>query len=180
MRIVIDVDLCVVDVSQGWLAYLNSYYKQTTNIPEENIEYDLSNYFTICDHKFAMGVDGFHKYWTWSNLYDYAVPLPYTREIINNWMAQGHDVVFVSMIRGDHYQSKQLFLEKYFKAASFVATSRKDLIPCDVFIDDRNNFLNMANAKHKFKVKTPYTQDTKLNTEVVEVENFTDIIKYLK
>lgn len=170
----------MVDVSQGWLAYLNAYYKQTANIPEENIEYNLSKYFTIQDHQFAMGVDGLTKYWTWDNLYDYAVPLPHTRKIANKWIEQGHDVVFVSMALGNHFESKKLFLEKYFKGASFVVTSRKDLIPCDVFIDDRNNFLNMADARYKFKVKTPYTQEVELTSEVVVVNNFDEISKYLK
>lgn len=180
MRIVVDVDLCVVDVSQGWLAYLNAYYKQTANIPEENIEYNLSKYFAIQDHKFAHGIDGMSAYWTWSNLYDYAVPLLYTRDVVNKWIEQGHDVVFVSMVLGNHFQSKKLFLEKHFEGSSFVATSRKDLIQCDVFIDDRHNFLNMANAKHKFKVNTPYTQEVNLTTEAVVVNNFNEIVKYLK
>ena len=179
MRIVIDVDLCVVDVSQGWLAYLNAYYKQVTDIPDENIEYNLSKYFTVQDHQFAHGIDGLSSYWTWGNLYDYAVPLPYTRDIVNKWIEQGHDIVFVSMVVGNHFESKKLFLEKYFQGASFVATSRKDLIPCDVFIDDRNNFLNMANSKHKFKVKTPYTQQVIAHAPIIHVNNFNEINDYL-
>lgn len=179
MRIVIDVDLCVVDISKGWLDYLDAYYKQVTDIPEENIEYNLSKYYTVQDHKFAHNIDMMCNYWDWTNLYDYAQPLPYTQDVITKWIANGHDVVFVSMVRGGHFQSKKLFIEKYFKGSSFVATDRKDLIPCDVFIDDRNNFLNMAYAKYKFKVKTPYTQDVDLIADYTEVCNFNEIQRFL-
>lgn len=158
----IDVDLTLVSTDEEWAEYLDSRYMNLgldlPDFPDNNIDYNLGSYYPELKDPYT--------FWRMEDVYDNLTPLPYAEEVIND-LCERHEVVFVSTIKGNHHKSKYNFLKRHFpKMSGFVATKEKQYVPCNVFIDDRNDVLNKVKAEHRIKMITPYTQAEEL-TKVV-------------
>lgn len=158
-RILVDVDQTVVDTLSEWARWLE--FKTKTRKPIhtfQEVEYNVASYWEKeCE---AMGIDGL-DFWRQPDVYDNLKPLPKSVETLrylNN--VCGHEIVFVSQLKGNHHKSKYYFLQKYFPfMTGFVGTKEKWLVYGDVLIDDRNNHLNsMPDHFGLVKIETRCTQ----------------------
>ena len=143
MRIAVDCDLTVVDTAHHWWEWLNKVTLSDNPYPlfeDGVVDYDLTKYYK--KELDAIGIDGY-EFWRSSTLYDTLVPIDGAVEVLQHLHELGHEIIFVSTIKGSHHKSKYYFLKRYFPfMKGFVATKEKHLVGCDVIIDDRNNVLN--------------------------------------
>lgn len=178
--IAVDVDLTVCAIDELWLNWLQHITGTDFNPLglEGELDYNMSNYFSEGLQK--AGVDGL-DFFRSESAYDYAKPVKGSVEALRTLHEMGYKIVFVSAVKGNHHSSKFRWLKRNFPfMAGFVATKEKWLIPCDIFIDDRNNFLNMVPAKTKIKKLTAYKQDTELTCRVMVCEEWENILEYIK
>lgn len=163
--IAVDVDLTVVDMAPFWWSWLQEQTECDRPYPHfghiGEIDYDLSNYFK--EELEEKGIDG-HDYWRQKNIYDGKVPIPGSRETLCRLFLRGHDIIFVSQLKGDHHKSKVEFLKRHFPyMKAFVGTKEKWAVRCDVLIDDRESHLaSMPDDVILVKYNTPYTQNVSL------------------
>jgi 5'(3')-deoxyribonucleotidase len=118
-------------------------------------------------------------------LYDNIKPIPEVVEALAGIVGDVK-VVFCSMCRPEHLKSKKNFIDREIGQFlqvlyGFVDTADKDTLKADIFIDDRHNFLNMADSGAvKIKVNTPYTQDEELRVPVITTNSWLEIKGVLK
>jgi len=175
----VDVDLTVCDVGPAWWRWMEAEsgcwqdYPCEEDTPPESVCYDMSIYFT--DQLWKRGIDPMDFYRA-KDCYDHENPLPGAVAGLQALHNEGHEIVFISMITGGHFQSKKRFLEKYFPfMKAFIATGEKQYINLDVMVDDRNRFLNTTNAEVRIKIATPFTQCTELSVDVIECQGWAEI-----
>jgi 5'(3')-deoxyribonucleotidase len=142
MKIVVDVDLVVVDTDLAWLKDLQkTYYDKfgTYKVFEwgEERSYDLHHYFPELSQEEAWA------FWSKPDLYDNLVPKTGAYEALKAFHEQGDEIIFCSYCKKDHFGSKCDWLKKTFPFMDgFHATKEKHQITADIFIDDRNDMLN--------------------------------------
>jgi 5'(3')-deoxyribonucleotidase len=155
--IAIDVDLTVVRSDLAWWKWLQRLTDCYMPFPEgDNIDYDLSKHFR--EELNELGIDG-KEFWRYEGIYDWMSPMDDSVNVIDNLNLAGWEIVFVSAIKGHHHKSKYNFLKKNFPCmAGFIATKEKQLVYCDVMIDDRNENLGYSRAGGNIKFLTPYNQ----------------------
>jgi 5'(3')-deoxyribonucleotidase len=178
--IAIDVDQTVVRSDLAWWKWLNRLTDCYYEFPEgDNLEYNLSSYFK--DELAEIGVDGM-DFWRYEGIYDWMSPMDDAVEVIKILGSLGWEIVFVSAIKGHHHKSKYTFLRKYFPCmAGFIATKEKQLVSCDVMIDDRNENLGYSRARTNIKFLTPYHQTVMIpDKKVIVLDNWMDIYEELK
>lgn len=153
--IAIDVDLTVCKIDVLWWEWLCCITNTMKPFPEGEVDYDLSEYFR---HELGRaGRDGL-DFFRQEGVYDFAEPVAGSVKAIKELKDNGHTILFVSAIKGNHHKSKFLFLQKHFPFMDgFLATKEKQFVKCDVLIDDRNKFLNLVDCV-KIKFYTQYTQ----------------------
>lgn len=165
--ILVDVDITVCPSDEGWLEWLQYYshmsYSPFEDVSVEVVEYDLSIYFKdyleedVCPY----------EYWRDKELYKYLPPVYGSEEVLEELHRMGHNIVFVSQLKGWHHKSKWEWLKHHFPYLSgFVGTKEKWLVRGDVLIDDRHSHLNSMSGDVKLvKMKSPYTQGIPLHRE---------------
>lgn len=155
MRIAVDVDLTIVDTGAAWLEYLRNKTGRHIQVPDRNIPYNFGELAPELSSEEVMG------FWHCENLYDNLEPIHGAVEAIEKLHDKGHEIIFVSHVIGNHYESKRLFLNRFFPFhKGFVATEAKHLVKMDVLIDDRNSNLNACKREGIIPLRydTPYTQ----------------------
>ena len=135
-----DVDGVIVDTPMLWLEHLESICNKT--LPRDQMyNYDLRVYFE--KELENIGIDAF-EWWRQEGLYDYLEPIEGSVGVLQELSERGHEIVFVSAIKGWHVKSKYYFLRKYFPFMSgYVSTKEKGYVRADVMIDDRARNLQL-------------------------------------
>lgn len=179
MRIGVDVDLTVAQSDKIWFEWLCMKTGIRPTLPLNNINYNLGHYFAqICNTK---GVDPL-DFWRSTNVYTDMPTVNDSVEVLKELHEMGHEIVFISALKGDHHKSKYYWLKKNFPFMSgFVGTREKDLVDVDVLIDDRNNFLNSMNGSClKFQIFTPYEQYEDPHPDVILGVGWLEILEFFK
>lgn len=143
-RIGIDVDCVVIQTDHLWLDWLvETTGKKVEYLPND---YDFTKEFSR--ELRLLGMDGF-EFWRDEGLYDHLSPHPDCIQTIRRWKKRGHEIVFISSIKGAHHKSKVEFLKRNFEFDAFIATKEKGYVDVDVMIDDRQENLDMFPNKVK-------------------------------
>ncbi len=151
-RVLIDCDGVLVEsIGQDWFNWLkrNFQFKKefahliTENYKTVKLPYNLSTLFHTGD--FHTGFE----YWNDEFLYDSYTPLKDTQKCLDLLHIKGYDIVVVSKVIGNHYQSKERFIKKYFPYAKFVVTEDKYLVNGTFFIDDSIAMINKMSEETK-------------------------------
>lgn len=178
-RIIVDIDLTVVETCRVWWQYLVS--KSLSNISYDEylaangtIPYDLATLFPDV-------LDG-HLFWYQHDLYDDLVPLPNAVKVLLDIKTRfGYEIVFCSHVCGGHYDSKIAFIDRFFPFAdAVVITGEKYTVSGDLVVEDRNEYINMINASHYLKMDTPYEQLDVLNKPVTVVSNWNQVLDFVE
>ena len=161
--IAVDVDFTVVDmvpVWWHWLENITNCKKDIDKTTNGQIDYDLSVYFK--EELKAVNRCGLDFY-RQDGLYDTIKPIQKSVEVLNKVSLAGHEIVFVSAIKGRHTKSKAEFIKRHYPFYSgIVYTKEKQYVDCEVFIDDRVNNINMSKAPLKIFLDSPVIQSDKL------------------
>lgn len=137
----VDVDLTVVDSDSGLfehcnlLSGLNLNHEVVTKVMG-HVPYDFSKiYGELTDQQIM-------RYWGQDNLYDSMEPMEGAVDVLKQ-LSKQHHIVFVTVLTGNHYDSKRRFLDRYFPFAdALVCTKQKDFARIDMLVDDRVENLN--------------------------------------
>ena len=143
----VDIDQTIVDSHSLWIEWLSSQGIRTT-IDEIN------------NQKFDIDIEDF---WRDENLYDSLSLYDERISFYLESLSSKYDIVFISKCFPEHIQSKYNFLKRNFKFKfSFMETTLKYLIDCDVMIDDSNSVLDsFSNSKtYCCKAKLPFVKQT--------------------
>lgn len=175
MRIGIDVDLVTLASDEAWWDWLYSMCRENSNDKTSledlksvcqslgrEVDYDLSKYFSPPLNENVSPYD----FWRSTNVYDTISPVKGAVDKIKQLIGSGHEVVFITHVKGHSMKSKYNNLVRLFGggAFSFVVTKEKHLVNVDVIIDDRNEMVNKCfeGGIEAIRFDTPYTQDEKL------------------
>lgn len=167
----IDIDECVVDMWPVWLSWCNSMYNKSLTAEDIGHEYDLTKHFGYSCLDF----------WATPNLYQRLKPKEGCVHALDRLHFMGWKFGFVSYAKKGHFESKCDFINEWFPNRSFIhCTKEKGFTRCDVFIDDRNKYLNQQlDGVDRIKMETPYTQDEALGYGVVKVNTWHDVLAVL-
>lgn len=159
----VDVDLTVVNTATGWFNWCNelSQYKRTwEDVVFDNgsrpLTYDFRQLFPDVTNKQSL------DYWRQADLYNELEPLEASVQMLKELADEGHQIVFVSTLKGNHHKSKYEFCERHYPFLSgFIGTKEKHFARVDVLIDDRIDNLNkVASVGIKPIIyRTPFVQD---------------------
>lgn len=154
MRIGIDIDLTVVDTGVEWLKFLEKKSGRQVQMPKD-APYNIGHLFPEVSNEDSM------SFWNCERLYDEMNPIEGSKGAIARLHEDGHEIIFVSHVIGNHLESKRRFVNFHFPYnIGFIATREKQLVNIDVMIDDRINILNACKAEGIFPLqfKTRYDQ----------------------
>lgn len=144
MIIGVDVDLVAVNSDIGlleWCNKLSSHPLMYNDVFNEELYGTLPYEFHTLYPDVSM--EQVIDYWRQEGLYDNMMPAPACGSVLWRWHNQGHHIVFVSALTGNHFDSKRKFLERHFPFMSgFIGTHQKQFASVDVLIDDRMENLN--------------------------------------
>ncbi|AND75010.1 hypothetical protein pf16_87 [Pseudomonas phage pf16] len=137
----VDVDLTVVDSDSGLFEHCNMLSGLNLNheiVTERmgHVPYDFSKIYPELTDAQIM------RYWGQRDLYDFMEPKEGAVEVLRQ-LSKQHHIVFVTILTGDHYDSKRHFLDRHFPFAdALVCTKQKDFARIDMLVDDRVENLN--------------------------------------
>lgn len=157
---VVDVDLTVVDAVTPWIDYMNNLTGASFEINEgQSYPYNLTEIFKHylqSEEDISMLFD----YWKQKDIYDNLAPYEGAVEALGTLNKRGYDIVFASVVKGDHSKSKYYFLKKHFPfMAGCMFTREKGYIKADVVFDDRNEYLKQFGVPTKrIRFNTQFTQ----------------------
>ncbi len=163
--IVVDVDNTVTDVIStegGWVDNLNKLTGQSLSIdPGKSYPYNLTTLY----EDYNRDEHDLFEFWKRRDVYDNAKPIEGSVEALWLLKRMGCDIVFCSVVKGDHSKSKYQFLERNFPFMDGCAFTReKGYMRADVIIDDRVESLNQFEDNVlKLCPETPYEQTTEPN-----------------
>lgn len=174
----VDVDLTVVASDIPWFDWCNSKCNHKLDreklIAEHgSIPYDFRTIFNFDQPTDALA------FWNDENIYDELDPLPGVIECLHNLSRYGHEIVFVSKLMGNHFESKKRFLERFFPFMDgFIGTDQKKFARVDMLIDDRVDHLNRVQAAGITPVQymTPYLQDEEPAKDMAFIRSWNDLL----
>jgi len=134
MRILCDMDDVLEQLVVGWVAYLNEKYGTTVK-PEEITEwYFEKNFPTLTKEQVYAAENDDH-------LWDLTPPMPGAREVIEKFIAEGHEIFIVTHSTRETLRYKMdNVLFKYYPFLTWdqvVVTGNKSLVIGDILIDDK-------------------------------------------
>ena len=164
----IDVDLTIVDTLTPWLEWYKEKTGEKINI--DDIEYNVEKIMEKCDNPL--------KFWKREDLYDNLQPIEEAKKYIDI-LSNHFDIVFISSTFGEHYKSKERFIERHFPYADFIATHTKKYIDVDYFIDDHKKYIDEVYeyAKSRGRKVFCYRLKTMLNKSGLEWKEIFEDIK---
>lgn len=140
MRIGVDVDGTVVNTSTFlWGNYLAVRYKRTKELLPNDFKYpyNVADLFEVPED-----CDAF-AFWKDPNLYEGLKPFEHSVSVLQQLKNEGHEIIFISQIKGFHSKSKYYFIDKWFPFKDgVVLTKEKHFVGVDVMIDDTNHVLD--------------------------------------
>lgn len=179
---IIDVDNTVVNSSHYWIEWMNSMTGLNYTVNDLSDDYYIGKYYEDALSEYNVSPLDF---WRSSSVYDTMSRTCGSYEGLSKLKSKGYDIVFVSIVKGNHNKSKYNFLKRNFGDImdGYVATKEKHYVSSgtgdDIIIDDRNEFLNMTKAKYKFRIKTPYKQNSELCDGVIDVSSIIEASNYI-
>lgn len=161
MKILIDLDDTMENLTDVWVTYLSEKYKLNVK-PEDIVSWNMSDAFPTLTHNQIFGVLGDRELW------GKVEPLPYAQEVIKRLIEEGNDVYVVTASYPKTFAVKQeLILDKYFPFIDWgkiIITLNKQMIIGDVLIDDAPHNLTggvykgiLMTAHHNNKISTKTT-----------------------
>lgn len=166
-----DVDLTIFRTDRMWLAWLEKMFGKKV-LPLQNIDYNFDNYY-LEEHEETD--NAFTKDWFFNREDLYTKRRLYIMkdavEVCNRLKARGHRVYAITDSSKANLVSKFVMCKSVFLMDKVFRRSNKASVDVDIFIDDRNKYLNQFKDKKDtilIKVVTPYTQDEELLPEVAE------------
>ena len=179
MRIKIDIDNVIRDMSGEMVSLYNSFYsnklkrKYTKN---DIIDYDVNISFPLCKNK----ARAFFFDLNAKEVYMDAKPMKDATNGLAQLRAMGHEIILVS------YQPTRVskeytldWLQKWnipYDALVFTNNEDKTIIPADYIIDDNPKFLDMDPAK-KVCIDWPYNRGRNYDFRVKSINEFASKIK---
>lgn len=163
MIVGVDIDCVVVRSDLAWLEWLNQVCGEDET-PFTlgaryggEIPYDLSECFIL--PKGVRALD----FWKSPILYDNLHPVVESKYALEKIHNAGHEIVFISSIKGQHGKSKHNFIKRHFPYASAVIYTReKHYVGVDVMFDDRLDILEEFDSNvYVIQVDTPYSQSSR-------------------
>ena len=174
MTILIDMDDTIELLVHAWVEVLNERYGYSQTV-EDVTDWDVTKAFPGLTREQTYGVIAEPDFW------DRVKPVPGAAEVIERFIAAGHDVYVVTASDFNQVQSKmENVLFKYFPfftPADVIITKKKQLIKADILIDD--GFHNLVGGDyHKILVDAPYNRDFDERSEgMIRVYNWDEIEK---
>jgi 5'(3')-deoxyribonucleotidase len=174
--VAVDVDQTIVDTAYPWWQWLENISGKGLPYDVVSSTYDFTKMYET--ELREMGIDGL-DYWRQKNLYDDLEPLPYAVEALELVSKIG-DVIFVSVLKGDHHKSKYYFLKKHFPfMQGLIGTKEKRFVHCDMAIDDRNENLDQFRKYNNCEIvrfDTPHGQYIKDPEDTIVLENWREFL----
>lgn len=178
--ILFDCDGCLVEsIGQDWFNWLKLNFKfkkeyhhlVTENYKTVKLPYNLTVLFDT--GSFHTGFE----FWNDSFLYENYVPLPKTQKCLDMLHIKGYNIVVVSKVIGDHYKSKEIFINKFFPYAKIIFTEDKYLVNGSFIIDDTFAVLNsMPETVKVIKYRNDYIDPSEsTRKDCMVAYNFDDI-----
>lgn len=147
MIVGVDIDNTVVDSNYYWTDYLLKHHRIYPYLSWEMHDkckalgyrhYDVSKVFAEFISK-----DEALDFWRYEHLYNDMKPMDGVQNILYKMHELGHDIVFISALKGNHHKSKVQFVKKFFPFyAAFLGTKEKEYVKVDMMIDDNYEILN--------------------------------------
>jgi hypothetical protein len=164
-----DVDLTIIRTDKIWLAWLEKMFGKK-DLPTTNIDYNLDNYY-LEEHRETDYAFTREWFFDREGLYE-KKRLSIIREaaeVCCRLKSRGHSVYAITDCSNKNLVSKFVMCKSFFLMDKVFRRSNKAEVDVDVFIDDRNKYLNQFKDKENvilIKYDTPYTQDEELLPEV--------------
>lgn len=157
--IAVDVDNTILDITTRWWEWLESICscKKPMFQYRHPLSYDFRIYF---EEELKTVNRCAYDFFRQDGLYDLAKPYEKAVTVLRTLAEAGHEIVFVSAIKGRHSKSKYEFLKRNFPFMSGVVyTKEKQYVSCHVFIDDRASHVNLSKAPVKILFDAGQQQD---------------------
>lgn len=132
MRILCDIDGVMADCLKHWINLLNRYHNEGL-IHSDITEWDVHPF---CKNATPQQVYGFLNE---PGFFLHLDPIPGAVETVQKFIADGHEVVFVTACTHGH-KDKRTWLQRHlpdFDLKNLIFAERKELVHGDVLIDDR-------------------------------------------
>lgn len=177
MIIGVDVDLTVVNSDRLWFDWCNSKCRNQLNYESlvaegGTIPYHFGELFGFVNPGTAL------DFWNEESIYDELEPIPGAVEALEI-ISKTHEIVFVSKLMGNHFESKKQFLETHFPfMAGFIGTDQKHFARVDMLIDDRVDHLNKVQRVGILPIQymTQYQQDEEPAASMFYVKSWQDLL----
>lgn len=173
----VDVDLTVVDPSKMWIEYMNKISGYNITLEDrECYPYDLSKLYPQWVDR-----DALFSFWNKQDLYDDMNPIENSVEVLKEMNKAGFNIVFASVIKHGHDKSKYYFLKRNFPfMAGCVYTREKGFIKADVFIDDRNFYLDQfGDDVVKIRKTSQFKQDHPDPSQFLVMDDWNDLVPFI-
>lgn len=172
----VDVDLTVVASDHMWFDWCNSKVRKQLNYEEViaagSVPYDFGKLFGFTSPEIAL------DFWCDEGIYDELEPIAHAVNALKE-LSRRHQIVFVSKLMGNHFESKKSFLERNFPFMSgFIGTDQKQFARVDLLIDDRVDHLNKVHQAGIIPIQymTPYQQDEEPATDMAFIKSWLDLL----
>lgn len=156
-----DIDMTVVDSDVAWAEWCNERSEHKVDYAQLKAEADRFDNPIPYDFKSLFpDIEDPAEFWRRDDVYDNLEPRSGAVECLEA-LSKNYEIVFVSKVMGNHYESKMGFIDKHFPFHSgLIATDQKQFAAVDVLIDDRICNLNsMPNHVVNIFFETPFSQD---------------------
>lgn len=173
ITVAIDMDDVMIDLIGAWTCWLNGKYG--TNVkPEDVTNWDICRFFPSLSVKQVFEPIRTDKFWRTVKPVDGAIAT--IRRLIDD----GFNVVVCT---ASHYKSiapkYEYVIKKYFPFIGYddiVVTHKKQLIRCDIMIDDNPDNLLGDNLCEKFVMSCPHNQSCDAQKSgFIRVDSWADI-----
>ena len=179
MRIKIDIDNVIRDMSGQMIVIYNSVYKR--KLKKEFTKDDLKDYsvdisFPLCENKARKF---FFETNAWA-VYMGAKPMKNATNGLKKLKEMGHEIILVSYQPTKESKEYTLkWLQKWgipYDAIVFTNNKDKTIVQADYIIDDNPEFLDMDSAK-KVCIDWPYNRKLKYDYRVKSINDFAKKLK---
>lgn len=155
MRILIDADDVLEDLTKKWIIYLNEKYGTNANY-EEDYDWDLSKIFPTLSREQVYDTEFDEELW------DRIEPIPGAVEYVKKLLDDGHEIFIVTDTPYQIIKTKfDKVIFKYFPFLTWnncIITHNKKIVKGDVLIDD--GIHNLIGAEYKkILMNAPYNKD---------------------
>lgn len=154
MKILIDADDVLEDLTQKWITYLNKKYGTNARY-EEDYDWDLTKIFPELTREQVYDAELDEELW------DRIEPLPGAVENVEKLLRDGHEIYIVTDTPYQIVKTKfEKVIFKYYPFLTWkncIITSNKKMVKGDVLIDD--GIHNLIGAEYgKILVSAPYNE----------------------